>query len=957
MKERRSGASRRKEAPNQNMKAIRKLMSFLTIICCLAGSLAPLYAEASEEVPRIVFTNEPKDSPDLTVTKDVVSQTSLPETEQGREFTFYLMLDGKAARNMIYHKYDQNGTEVFDGDITVAGIVVGKENFATGSSDGSFTLQDGYSAKFLSEESDGLLGKGTRCEIIEDLTDLPRYTQTKPEGGASALIPNMPVNGKTVAFENTYGGTKKAGLEVQKRVLPMSFDGGQDDYPIPDSMMPEQGFPFLLKIENKVAAHEPYTLIKGDTGAQQAGATNADGLFWLEDGDKAVFTGEKIKAGVDYEVMEVDLPQDWRAAGTYRVSNPNETVEIVDQNRVKHTYKVAARDAGNTKDGAKSCFENALASFAVSKRMRDGSTPETDFTFELTNEDHALWPNAKYFVYNIRTKELVRDKIGDAERDYHTTSDKGLFTLKPGQIAIFFGFSHNDKYNVREIKVAGEQETDSPEETDTGTKSDQVQVSGTDQKTGDGETTGGGSGQGTGNGETTGEGSGQGTGNGETTGDGSGQGTGNGETTGEGSGQGTGNVASTGGGSTQDQKPQYTQVMPAKLSGYRNQTVTDALIELPFENKLSPGGLTVTKTVVNESGEAPFDPDVKFKFILYRIEEGKDPILQTEKEYIVELEGEEFKTNTDETDGSFFLAENQTATFTDLEPGTYMVTEDVTDTPEYSVVPEAPEGNSQKTISQTKVLADGQNANFVFTNYYNPKRLDLRIKKVDPDGKPLKGVEFELYRNAELTNAVAYTAGRDGAEPESRLNNGDRIDSDSSLNNEDGIQYGDIGNTQPDDPDDTQSRSDGTKDDAPDDPKTDPEPEKVRYTAATDKDGIITFENLKPGTYYLKETKSVGGYLILPKEITIVVTRGADGLQATVEGGRYDKKDPDPIGPIQVDNVKNQVEITVINTKLYELPSAGGRGIYWYMIGGVLLMMAAALILYKNKGMREVPED
>ena len=880
MKERRSGASRRKEAPNQNMKAIRKLMSFLTIICCLAGSLAPLYAEASEEVPRIVFTNEPKDSPDLTVTKDVVSQTSLPETEQGREFTFYLMLDGKAAKNMIYHKYDQNGTEVFDGDITVAGIVVGKKNFTTGSSDGSFTLQDGYSAKFLSEESDGLLGKGTRCEIIEDLTDLPRYTQTKPEGGASAVIPNMPVNGKTVAFENTYGGTKKAGLEVQKRVLPMSFDGGQDDYSIPDSMMPEQGFPFLLEIENKVAAHEPYTLIKGDTGAEQAGATNADGLFWLEDGDNAVFTGEKIKAGVDYEVMEVDLPQDWRAAGAYRVSNPNETVEIVDQNQVKHTYKVAARDAGNTKDGAKPCFENALASFAVSKRMRDGSTPETDFTFELTNEDHALWPNAKYFVYNIRTKELVRDKIGDAERDYHTTSDKGLFTLKPGQIAVFFGFRHKDKYNVREIKVAGEQETDSPEETDTGTKADQVQVSGTDQKTGDGAPTEGGSGQ------------------------------------------GTGNAASTGDGSTQDQKPQYTQVLPAKLSGYRNQVVTDAFIELPFENKLSPGGLTVTKTVVNESGEAPFDPDVKFKFILYRIEEGKDPILQTEKEYIVELEGEEFKTNTDETDGSFFLAENQTATFTDLEPGTYMVTEDVTDTPEYSVVPEAPEGNSQKTISQTKVLADGQNANFVFTNYYNPKRLDLRIKKVDPDGKPLKGVEFELYRNAELTNAVAYTAGRDEA------------DADSSLNNEDGVQ-----------------------DDPNEEPKTDPEPEKVRYTAATDKDGIITFENLKPGTYYLKETKSVGGYLILPKEITIVVTRDAEGLRAEVEGGRYDKKDPDPIGPIQVDNVKNQVEITVINTKLYELPSAGGRGIYWYMIGGVLLMMAAALILYKNKRMREVPED
>ena len=44
------------------------------------------------------------------------------------------------------------------------------------------------------------------------------------------------------------------------------------------------------------------------------------------------------------------------------------------------------------------------------------------------------------------------------------------------------------------------------------------------------------------------------------------------------------------------------------------------------------------------------------------------------------------------------------------------------------------------------------------------------------------------------------------------------------------------------------------------------------------------------------------------------------------------------------------------NYKLYELPSTGGRGIFWYLISGMLLMMAAALILYKNK-CREVPEN
>ena len=48
-------------------------------------------------------------------------------------------------------------------------------------------------------------------------------------------------------------------------------------------------------------------------------------------------------------------------------------------------------------------------------------------------------------------------------------------------------------------------------------------------------------------------------------------------------------------------------------------------------------------------------------------------------------------------------------------------------------------------------------------------------------------------------------------------------------------------------------------------------------------------------------------------------------------------------------------QILIENTPLYDLPSAGGNGIYLYMIGGILLMFAAAWILYKNK-CREVLE-
>jgi len=43
------------------------------------------------------------------------------------------------------------------------------------------------------------------------------------------------------------------------------------------------------------------------------------------------------------------------------------------------------------------------------------------------------------------------------------------------------------------------------------------------------------------------------------------------------------------------------------------------------------------------------------------------------------------------------------------------------------------------------------------------------------------------------------------------------------------------------------------------------------------------------------------------------------------------------------------------NTPLYSLPSTGGTGIYLYMIGGMMLMLIAVWILYKNK-CREVLE-
>ena len=46
--------------------------------------------------------------------------------------------------------------------------------------------------------------------------------------------------------------------------------------------------------------------------------------------------------------------------------------------------------------------------------------------------------------------------------------------------------------------------------------------------------------------------------------------------------------------------------------------------------------------------------------------------------------------------------------------------------------------------------------------------------------------------------------------------------------------------------------------------------------------------------------------------------------------------------------------LIINNCRVYELPESGGPGIYWYTFSGALLMMGAALIVYRQKRKREV---
>ena len=88
------------------------------------------------------------------------------------------------------------------------------------------------------------------------------------------------------------------------------------------------------------------------------------------------------------------------------------------------------------------------------------------------------------------------------------------------------------------------------------------------------------------------------------------------------------------------------------------------------------------------------------------------------------------------------------------------------------------------------------------------------------------------------------------------------------------------------------------------------------------------------GEYTVVETKAPEGYMI-----------HEGGWTLTFSNGLLTMLDGEEVQGTAMDGVV----INLSNKQLYELPETGGIGIFWYTIGGMLLMMAAALVLYKRK--------
>lgn len=122
--------------------------------------------------------------------------------------------------------------------------------------------------------------------------------------------------------------------------------------------------------------------------------------------------------------------------------------------------------------------------------------------------------------------------------------------------------------------------------------------------------------------------------------------------------------------------------------------------------------------------------------------------------------------------------------------------------------------------------------------------------------------------------------------------------------------------------------------------------DKTYTGVSADDTGIVVWKyngsevlKLDEGTYTLEETKAPAGYQKSDNKWTVVITASGAVKSITAQNG----------SDIKVRSIDGKVSYLYENEALYDLPSAGGSGIFWYLISGTAFLMAASLILYRMK--------
>lgn len=119
-------------------------------------------------------------------------------------------------------------------------------------------------------------------------------------------------------------------------------------------------------------------------------------------------------------------------------------------------------------------------------------------------------------------------------------------------------------------------------------------------------------------------------------------------------------------------------------------------------------------------------------------------------------------------------------------------------------------------------------------------------------------------------------------------------------------------------------------------------------TVKTNAEGKIYIRGLEAGTYFLTETKTNTGYVLLKNPVKIVIeqTNSKTGVASAIVDGKNTTMKKDSLNQ---GSATAEVPLTVVNHKGFDLPATGGAGTALFTIAGIVIVAVAAALLFMRK--------